>query len=415
MATQTITEPTQVMSTEEGSSSARKGGGPPGDEPWFSGLGFPHRAQGRGNGGGGDGGDGDDRDGGGGPPRAARIGRGPDDRSNGTKLSGKEPVIFDGDRSKAEAFLLKWTIYRLLNEEQDIMRQPFSRVMLFLTFIKGPDVQEWSNMQVGWLGGQLLSGAGRNEEHLYDEVLDSFKMVFTDTMSLQKAKAEFRTIKMEKGELDTYIAKFERLARLAGYSLQDQMVLDRFGSGLNQGLYASIINNTDPHTWLNWTKAAMKNQQKYLLIRSALGINTGNSSSTNCKKPQTPEKWKVAWNNKKGNDPNAMDTTPSRTRARRIDADERTELMKIGKCFTCKKQGHLSCDCPQKPPQCPRTNAHTSTSSQIEEVNSDDKEPAKVRSRKKKHSTSKIMDILREANEEAKDSIIQEFFMKEDF
>ena len=34
-----------------------------------------------------------------------------------------------------------------------------------------------------------------------------------------------------------------------------------------------------------------------------------------------------------------MDTTPGRTRARRIDADERTELMKAGKCFTCKKQG----------------------------------------------------------------------------
>ena len=107
------------------------------------------------------------------------------------KLSGKEPVIFDSDCAKAEAFPLEWTIYRLLNGEQDIMRQAFAWVMLFLTFIKGPDVQEWSNMQVGWLGSQILAGAGRNEEHLYDEVMDSFKMAFTDTMSLQKAKAEF--------------------------------------------------------------------------------------------------------------------------------------------------------------------------------------------------------------------------------
>ena len=89
--------------------------------------------------------------------------------------------------------------------------------------------------------------------------------------------------------------------------------------------------------------------------------------------------------------------------------------MKAGKCFTCKKQGHLSCDCPQRPPQRPRTNAHASTSSQIEEVNSDDEEPPKVRSGKKKYSASDIMDILREADEDAKDSIIQEFFMKEDF
>ena len=160
---------------------------------------------------------------------------------------------------------------------------------------------------------------------------------------------------------------------------------------------------------------AQKYQQKYLFIHSALGLKTGNSNLKTRKKPQTPEQWKVAWNNKKGNNPDAMDTTPGHTRARRIDSDERTELMKTGKCFTCKKQGHLSCDCPQRPPQRPRTNARTSTSSQIEEVNSDDEELAKVRSGKKKHSASEIMDILREADEEVKDSIIQEFFMKEDF
>ena len=209
--------------------------------------------------------------------------------------------------------------------------------MLFLTFIKGPDVQEWSNMQVCWIVTWLLTGAGRNEEHLYNEVMDSFKTVFMDKMSLQKAKAEFRTLKMERGKLDTYITKFERLARMAGYNLQDQMVLDQFGSGLNPGLFTAIINNSDPRTWLDWTRAAQKYQQKYLLIRSALGINMGNSSSKTCKKPQTPEQWKAAWNNKKGNDPNAMDTTPGRMRARRIDADEQTELMKAGKCFTCKK------------------------------------------------------------------------------
>ena len=147
MATQTTTEPTRVDTQEEGTSLVRKGGAPPGDAPnpvWFGGSGFPYKRPG----------DGGDRGGGGGgregrPPGAARLGKDPDDQSNGTKLSGKEPAIFNGDHSKAEAFLLEWTIYRLLNGEQDIMRQPFSRVMLFLTFIKGPDVQEWTSIQVG--------------------------------------------------------------------------------------------------------------------------------------------------------------------------------------------------------------------------------------------------------------------------
>ena len=192
--------------------------------------------------------------------------------------------------------------------------------MLFLTFIKGPDIQEWASSQVSWLGSQLIAGAGRNKEYLYGTVMDSFNTAFTDTMSLLKAKAEFRSLKMERGELDTYISKFERLIRMAGYNLQDQMVLDRFGSGLNPGLFTAIINNTDPHTWLDWTRAAQKYQQKYLLICSALGMK--NPDSKPCKKLQTPEQWKAAWNNKKNSNSDAMDTTPGRARVRRIDADE---------------------------------------------------------------------------------------------
>ena len=99
--------------------------------------------------------------------------------------------------------------------------------------------------------------------------MDSFNTAFTDTMSLQKAKAEFCSLKMERGELDTYIAKFKRLARLAGYNLQEQMVLDRFGSGLNPGLFTAIINNTNPHTWLDWTRAA-QNTNKNIYLSAPL-------------------------------------------------------------------------------------------------------------------------------------------------
>ena len=81
---------------------------------------------------GGDGGSGGGGSGGGGNP---------DDQGHGPKLSGREPVIFDSDRSKVEAFVLKWTIYRMLNEDTEIMSQAFSRTMLFLTFIKGPNVK----------------------------------------------------------------------------------------------------------------------------------------------------------------------------------------------------------------------------------------------------------------------------------
>ena len=122
MTTQTTTEPMQTLSTEEGPSTVCKGEGPPGDEPdprWFGGTGHPfNMPRGRGRGGGG---------GGGGDPN---------DRGPGPKLSGKDPVVFDGDRTKAEAFFLEWTIYLMLNEETEVMGEAFSRTMLFLTYIK---------------------------------------------------------------------------------------------------------------------------------------------------------------------------------------------------------------------------------------------------------------------------------------
>ena len=43
---------------------------------------------------------------------------------------------------------------------------------------------------------------------------------------------------------------------------------------------------------------------------------------------------------KKERDPNAMDVD-------RLSIDERTALMKEGRCFKCKQQGHMSRDCTQ--------------------------------------------------------------------
>ena len=218
----------------------------------------------------------------------------------------------------------------MLNAETDVMSQAFSRAMLFLTYIKGPNVQEWVGSQVGWLGRRLMTGGRRTDKHLYDSVMESFNTAFMDTMSLQKAKAEFQTIKMEGGDLDTYIARFERLARIASYDLHNQMVLDRFGSGLTSGLYIAIVNSpNEPRNWTEWTRAAQKYQQKYLLIRSSLGMRNPKDSKPH-KKPQTLKQWKAAWKKPTSRDPDAMDTTPGRARVRKIDANERSELMRTG-------------------------------------------------------------------------------------
>jgi hypothetical protein len=100
-----------------------------------------------------------------------------------------------------------------------------------------------------------------------------------------------------------------------------------------------------------------------------------------------------------------MDTSADRIRARQITTDERQELMKAGKCFTCKKQGHLSRDCPQKVPYIPR--ARTAQTSDVTQ----EEEPA-VRTGKTKYSADEIIEIMQNADDGDKDEVIQKIFMK---
>jgi hypothetical protein len=101
-----------------------------------------------------------------------------------------------------------------------------------------------------------------------------------------------------------------------------------------------------------------------------------------------------------------MDTSADRIRARQITTDERQELIKAGKCFTCKKQGHLSRDCPQKVPYVPRARAAQTSEATLEE------EAPAVRMGKTKYTADEIIEIMQNADKGDKDEVIQKVFMK---
>ena len=72
-------------------------------------------------------------------------------------------------------------------------------------------------------------GADPNEEYLYNMVEMAFTNAFTDTMGVQRAKAEFQDVKMEQGNLDAYFRKLKHLAHLSGYGLDSSFILNKFG------------------------------------------------------------------------------------------------------------------------------------------------------------------------------------------
>ena len=103
-----------------------------------------------------------------------------------------------------------------------------------------------------------------------------------------------------------------------------------------------------------------------------------------------------------------MDLTPGRTRARAALTDnERATLRQEGRCFKCRKKGHMSQDCPDRASQ-----AHSRTTK--EDPKEDTKEEAKEDDAQVKRVTAEeLVHLVRNMSQEEKDKVIQDVFMKD--
>jgi hypothetical protein len=258
----------------------------------------------------------------------------------GSKLVGREPEVFDGTRSKTEGFLQEWNIYYGLNWGADVITTLFTRAMLFLSFIKGPNIQEWVAAQIEWLGDQLAGGAQVHNEYLWHTIIDRFKDAFTDTMSVEKAEQAIKEIHMKDGDLDGYIAKFEQLARISGHNLNAKGTWTMFAEGLPKMLHYNMISQGGrrPNSWQEWTEGAVEQQQKWLYLQ-----NFFNGKVPQGKVPQNKQGPNQNWHQGQGSgsvkNSNAMDLTPGHIHARgTLTEDEHTKLMATGGCFVAESK-----------------------------------------------------------------------------
>jgi hypothetical protein len=256
-------------------------------------------------------------------------------------------------QSKTEGFLQEWNIYYGLNWGADVITTPFTRTMLFLSFIKGPNIQEWVAAQIEWLGDQLAGGAQVHNKYLWRTILDRFKDAFTDTMSVEKAERAIKEIRMKDGDLDGYIAKFEQLAHISGHDLNAKGTWTMFAEGLPKMLHYNMISQGGrcPNSWQEWTEGAVEQQQKWLYLQTFFNGKVPQGKIPQNKQSPNPQ-WRQGQGSGSAKNSNAMDLTPGHIRARgTLTEDEHAKLMATGGCFRCRKQGHMSQNCPDKPRQ----------------------------------------------------------------
>jgi len=67
------------------------------------------------------------------------------------KAMGKDPPLFYGERSKVDTFMNEVEKYLALNYDVARFNSPKKKVVLVLTFMQGPEVEEWTRGMLQWI------------------------------------------------------------------------------------------------------------------------------------------------------------------------------------------------------------------------------------------------------------------------
>ncbi len=274
-------------------------------------------------------------------------------------LKGSPPKEFDGTRSKSETFGDDFSIYQRINRKNQVMKEPYSRVLMAMSFMKGPKVQDWVRAQMRALDDKVdprKRGLSEGDETLWDEFNRDFVNSFTDTAMTQEAYNKLKTLKMIGDDLDTYIATHESLVLRAGWAENGDAAIESFRNGLKKPLHLSVLKrDVIPTTLQDWHEMSRREHAKWALIKASdlVGGQSGKQSFQ--------KKWKQQWTRKgETKDPNAMDVDTVQLKP--LSNEERQNLSREGRCFRCRQKGHMSRNCPQggqKQTFTPRTNART--------------------------------------------------------
>ncbi len=75
-----------------------------------------------------------------------------------------------------------------MNPQVEQLAIPFQRSMTFLSYIRGPLINDWVEEQAQWLMDQVTGGVVYAKENLWTTIETRFRQAYTD--SVEKVKAQ---------------------------------------------------------------------------------------------------------------------------------------------------------------------------------------------------------------------------------
>ena len=183
--------------------------------------------------------------------------------------------------------------------------------------------------------------------------LRDFQLAFTDTTKVQSAHQELLDLKMKPGDLNSYISSFEYLCMCAGWGADDARTIMLFKKGLTNRLHCVVLEKITPcpDTLRGWFEATHKQYELWAEIKASLGgsltkpqpeqpkwhANTSGGGGSTGGSSSNTQRYHP-WQGVHKEDCMNIDTATLAT----IAAEEKQKLLKEGRCFNCRKLGHVS-------------------------------------------------------------------------
>jgi hypothetical protein len=211
-----------------------------------------------------------------------------------------------------------------------------------LSYLKGDKIKNWRRMQLAKIRKYVREGGSTNDEDIWDDFEKEFRSAYTNTTEKQDTYVKLKDLHMTAGDLDQYISDHKNLAFLAKWPEEDHSAIETFIEGLSPGLRLAILKRDNvPTMYKEWKKAAKKEHAKWALIKSSGLLRSGKTTSRQ-------DRWKATLSKGGGQtktkDSDTMDI--NNVRLNPLTPEERKTLMMEGCCFRCRKQGHMSKQCP---------------------------------------------------------------------
>jgi hypothetical protein len=77
------------------------------------------------------------------PAAAVAAAPAPTPNNDPQLLFGSAPSVFDGSQDKSNNFMQAFDLYRTINRQHNVFANPYNRVMMCLSYMKGPKVNDW--------------------------------------------------------------------------------------------------------------------------------------------------------------------------------------------------------------------------------------------------------------------------------